>query len=191
MIEPAVFLTHWKRICRRFDRVFDAENVSESGDYLDFLSARMSTEDFDEAARSVWATARFFPRPADFLSVQAGHEWRTVLEMATNFDRETWGQLTTAAKLATEAVGGTDGIRASRELVKLRAAWLDAYEREVQAESAVDRQEIPGATGLQEVLGRPTRRPIGALEGRSDGQREGTRPHGASIGLQGSVKYPG
>jgi hypothetical protein len=155
MIERSVFLTHWKRICRRFDRAFDKDTLTETDDYFDFLSARMSTEEFDEAARAVWATSRFFPRPADFLSVQAGHEWRTILEMATAFDRDAWAQLSTAAKLATEALGGTEAIRGSRELVRLRAAWFDAYEREVQAESALDRQEIPGAVGLQQITSGP------------------------------------
>jgi len=155
VIDRAVFLTHWKRICRRFDRAFDRDTLTETDDYFEFLSARMSTEDFDEAARAVWATARFFPRPADFLSVQAGHEWRTVLEFSSDFDRDVWAQLTVAAKLATEAIGGTAVVRGSRDLVRLRTAWLDAYEREVQAESATDRREIGEVSGLQEVVAGP------------------------------------
>jgi hypothetical protein len=153
VIDRSTFLAHWKRICRRFERPFDQGNLVEADDYHAFLDARMSTEEFDEAARAVWATARWFPRPADFLGMQAGHEWRTVLELAQGWDREAWAQLTTAAKLATEAVGGTAGIREAREVVKLRGAWFDAYEREVQAESAVDRCEIGAGNAVRALPG--------------------------------------
>ena len=145
MISPGLFLEHWKRICRRFDRVFDKGNLADAEDYMAFLGPRMGDEEFGEAAQAVWATAKWFPRPADFLSVRAGHEWRLVLEVSVNFDRDVWARLTSAAKLATEAVGGTEGIRRAREIVRLRTAWLDAYEREVQAESSVSRLPEPDA----------------------------------------------
>ena len=35
--------------------------------YWKFLNDRLSNEQFMAAARTVWATSRFFPRPADFL----------------------------------------------------------------------------------------------------------------------------
>ncbi len=139
MISRELFLGHWQRICRRFGRTFDAGNLRDAEDYLDFLGPRMSDEEFDEAARAVWATAKWFPRPADFLGVQAANEWRTVLELATNFNGDVWAQLTTAAKLATEALGGTAGIREARDVGRMRERWIDAYEQEVQAEAAVRR----------------------------------------------------
>lgn len=143
-IPRQLFLEHWKRICRRFGRGFDEGNLADAEDYLVFLDGRLTAEEFVDAARAVWATARWFPRPADFLGVMAGHEWRTVLEVAGNWDPDAWAELTVAAKLATEAVGGTAGIREARDVPRLRAAWLDAYEREVKAECAVPRlPELP------------------------------------------------
>lgn len=143
MIARELFLEHWQRICRRFDKAFDRSNLRDAEDYMDFLGPRMSDEEFDEAARAVWATAKWFPRPADFLAVQAANEWRTVLELAQAFEAETWAQLTTAAKMATEALGGTAAIRKARDVGRTRERWIDAYEREVQAESAVKRLASP------------------------------------------------
>lgn len=151
MIPRETFLEHWRRICRRFDRTFDRANLEDAEGYLEFLGPRMSAEEFDEAARAVWATAKWFPRPADFLGVMAGQEWRTVLALSADFDAEAWAELTTAAKLATESLGGTAAIRESRNVERMRSAWIDAYELEVQAEASVLRLPAPGPGGDKEV----------------------------------------
>lgn len=137
MIDRETFLWHWKRICRRFGKKFDQQNLTDAEDYLAFLERRMPTEEFEEAAQAVWATAKWFPRPADFLRVQAGREWRTVLELVAAWDKPTWAGLTTNARLATEAVGGLTSIGAAKDVGRTMTLWLDAYEREVQADAAV------------------------------------------------------
>ena len=135
MIQRTTFVDHWERICRRFRRPFDEMNMQDAEDYFAFLNEHMEQDEFVGAAQAVWATAKWFPRPSDFLAVRAGMEWRKVLEMVQRFDNATWRGLSQAARLATEAVGGTTGIAGATNVVRIRQAWLESYERELEAKS--------------------------------------------------------
>ena len=50
MISRGLFLETWKRMCRRFGRVFDEGNLADAEDYLAFLGPRMDDQEFGEAA---------------------------------------------------------------------------------------------------------------------------------------------
>ena len=77
MIDRRKFTAWWQRLEARFGKTEGADA------YLIYLESQgMITEAFEAAAAAVWATSRFFPRPADFLLVEAGSAWAAVLEHA-------------------------------------------------------------------------------------------------------------
>lgn len=144
-LTKTVFLSEWERLARRFNRKLDEASLAEAEDYFRFLSHRMSAGDFLTASHTVWATAKWFPRPSDFLTTNAAQEWRVVLSMAQDgYDKDTWGALSQSARHSTEACGGLTGMGASVNVMRLRDAWMDAYEREVQS--------LVGELFIQEAL---------------------------------------
>lgn len=153
-LTKGVFLSHWERLARRFNRNLDASCLEEANDYYAFLSERISAEDFLLSATAVWATSKWFPRPADFLSYNAGMEWLVVLSLADKWDKETWNGLTNAAKVATESIGGLNSIGGSRDIVKIRNAWFESFERAIQTwASSTDGQLLePPSINLSEKL---------------------------------------
>lgn len=133
-LSKSVFLMHWQRLARRFGRKLDDGCLAEAEDYYAFLSHRMTAEAYVVAAQTLWATAKWFPRPSEFLTTGAAKEWRLVLAMAQNgWDREVWAGLGDAAKLATESCGGLSGMGATTNVLKLMEAWMASYERETKA----------------------------------------------------------
>jgi hypothetical protein len=172
MIEQQTFSRAWKRLCTRFGRTVDAD---EAADFHEYLSARMSTPEFLAAAQSLWATAKWFPRPADFVLVDASGEWRRVLEAVSRYSPpdaawvKPWDALSERAQAACRQLGGLSAMRAiyERDVLRLKAAWETEYERLVGQEAialppgeqprarpaaGAARRELPrGAGGLNRV----------------------------------------
>lgn len=132
MIEKRKFLAWWARLEERF-------GVTPGADaYLRYLeSQRMDTASFETAAASVWATSRFFPRPADFLLVEAGAAWMAVLQHAPQLlppasSRERWDEaravIPDRAFTALQTIGGPAAVRDSHDIARLRREFLDAFE---------------------------------------------------------------
>jgi hypothetical protein len=134
MIDPEAFNRAWAAICTRFGREVDDD---QAGMYFDYLDDQMSTAAFLQAARGVWATARYFPRPADFLLIGASGEWALVLTAAAGFCGpewkwvESWKRMSPRCQEACKSLGGMDAIRAlmEKDLIKLKLEWERAYEQ--------------------------------------------------------------
>lgn len=155
MIDREAFKGGWKYLLTRFNKEWDQAQAKA---YYDYLSELMDTEDFLVSCRAVWATAKWFPRPADFLTVRAGSEWPLVLKAAEEYRPpdaswfETWKQLSPRAQAAVKRLGGIDHVRdqLGRSSLKLREAFLAAYEEEATAEALalpapVHARQLPAA----------------------------------------------
>jgi hypothetical protein len=136
MIDHEIFGAAWKRLCVRFGRKVDSE---EAADYHEYLSEQLGTEDFLAACRTLWATATFFPRPADFVLVGAADDWSRVLGAVEKYTPpqaewvQPWRSLSPRARAACDQIGGISAMRAiyERDVLRLRTAWEKAYEQEV------------------------------------------------------------
>lgn len=136
-LSKTVFLAQWEGLCDRFNRKIQ-DTTSDARRYYDFLAAQMTAEEFVQACRDVWLRAKFFPRPADFLQSRAEREWDAVLDMTTvRFDKQTWDGLSETARVATRKLGGLEGIGQASDLIRARAAWLEAYERAIHLNPGV------------------------------------------------------
>ena len=143
------FLREWERIARRFGRKLDAGSLTDAEDYYRFLSVRMTAEEFLLAAEALWATSKWFPTPAAFLTVGAAGEWRKVLGMARDrYSVDEWHTLSTQAKLACEACGGLDGMGQATNIQKLREGWMEAYALEMYSLTA-DNMLVAGAGDVE------------------------------------------
>lgn len=135
MIDKHTFAAWWQRLEARFGETQGADA------YLAYLESQgLETQDFASAAASVWATSRFFPRPADFLLVQAGAAWAAVLKHAASLvppvsSREAWDDARAAiperAFKALGTIGGPVALRECSDLARFRRDFLDAFERAV------------------------------------------------------------
>lgn len=134
MITREVFAKVWASLCARFGRENDARQAAA---YLEYLDGQLSTEELQVAGRALWATSRFFPRPADFLLVGAAGEWRLVLECMEGHRgpdwpwSKVWPRLGQRAKDACNALGGVGALRAAfeRDPIRTKEAWEAAYEQ--------------------------------------------------------------
>ncbi len=155
MIERSEFGRAWKHLCERFGRANDPQQAAA---YFGFLSEAMDNEEFTRAARTLWATARFFPRPADFLVVAANKEWLKVLQAVELYTPpqaewlEPWRSLTPRARQACDRLGGIAGMRQifDKDVLRLKEAWEKSYEQtsanEVLALAAPSRPLIGAAS---------------------------------------------
>lgn len=134
MISAEAFAAAWQMLHERFPR---APEHFES--YHAWLDERMDTDAFVLAAEHLWATARFFPRPIDFLLVEAEREWKAVLAALHRSNAHPDFQASKAlleiggkARSAVYALGGIEGAQNAlqRDPVRFKAAWLEAYEAE-------------------------------------------------------------
>jgi hypothetical protein len=117
VIDPSEFKHVWDQLCVRFGQTNDAEAAAA---YLEYLTDQMETGQFIQAARALWATNRWFPRPADFVLVGAAREWKLVIQAAEayvppNWSWQTpWSQLSKRAQEACKALGGMTTVRTGR-----------------------------------------------------------------------------
>lgn len=155
MIDRSEFTRAWKHLCSRFGKQDDGEQAAA---YLRYLDDQISTQEFMGAARALWATAKWFPRPVDFLLVAAGDDWQAVLSAAAGFsppgwDWTThWDAMSPRAQEACKRLGGMDAVRKlwEKDLVKLKSEWERAYEQSAAQEIAL----TPLPPPVQKVLAR-------------------------------------
>lgn len=135
MIDRQAFHRAWEHICARFGR--DPDPRQEAA-YFEFLSAQMDTEEFTAAARAVWATAKWFPRPADFLFLASTTDWRHVLaavEACVSPSFDWFPHFERVSKIGQDAcrsLGGIPTMRTiwERDILRLKKAWEEAVEAE-------------------------------------------------------------
>ena len=145
MVNKRRFSEEWKRLCKRFNnRELDTE---EANDYFEWLSERMDTDRFLEAARHLWATREFFPRPVDFVeairpSVEAEslEQWE-LCEGVMAGSKEAFVRMSPAGKRTVGLLGGPDRLRNTkldqvpfvrRDFLKLFGDAEEIYRRETE-----------------------------------------------------------
>lgn len=142
MIDAESFGLAWTHLEERFGR---ERNEAMRLMYYDFLTPQMDTDAFLAAARVVWASFKWWPRPADFLTVAAQCEWPLVVKCVEGFrppdwpwttdapdgTPAPWKQLSGRARGAVKHMGGMDVLKAAYERDPLRAkdAWEKALEQ--------------------------------------------------------------
>jgi hypothetical protein len=140
VIDRAEFLRAWGHIVARFNRPDDPQQAAA---YYGFLSEQMDTAGFLSAARALWATAKWFPRPADFLLLSAQCEWDIVLSAVEEYTpphgrwHRHWIRLTPRAMEACRRLGGVSAMRPvfEHDVLKLKAAWEQSYEQAIAEEA--------------------------------------------------------
>lgn len=139
MIEVEIFKRHWRELLQRFGKPWD-RNVAAA--YYAFLSEVMDTEAFTSAARAIWATATWFPRPAEFLTAHAGADWPLVLRCIDGFRppdwpwQKPWAEMSARGQAACNRLGGMESLKTAhaKDPLRLKKAWEEAYEQCVGSE---------------------------------------------------------
>lgn len=150
MIDKGVFTDEWKALLVRFGRKVDDANKEQGRRFYAFLSPQMDTEAFVRAARSVWATSRFFPRPADFLLVESGPVWAQIMDLLRAYSPPAWGNgitahqwwerwqaLPQAARDAADAIGDVEQLQklAQTQSIRFREQWERTFEQQRTSEA--------------------------------------------------------
>jgi hypothetical protein len=136
VIDNTEFKRAWTAIVDRFGKEF---NPKIAAAYYEFLSPQMDTETFLAAARTVWASAKWFPRPADFLTAGVGDEWRRVDvwmdPSLTAVERdEKWRALSARTRETVKRLGGLDAMRGVKDVLRLKSAFEQTYEQAMASE---------------------------------------------------------
>ena len=135
MIDPTQFHAAWEGLCTRFGKEPDPR---QAGAYLRYLSEQMTTEQFIQSVRALWATAKWFPRPADFLLIATADDWQIVMRCMDECKPPEWNwsdiwreEMNERARAACLALGGIQSMRPMRDkdIIRLKAAWESAYEQ--------------------------------------------------------------
>lgn len=136
MISEETFIGGWEMLCERFGHDLE-ESIPEAQRLHDYLN-QMGVEDegFLLAVRRIWATARFFPRPADFLQDECAAAWDAVEEWAWSLrpnEPSPTPVPSPAVLRALNTVGGIDAVKDTRGPHRntLRKAFFEAYEAEL------------------------------------------------------------
>jgi acetoin utilization deacetylase AcuC-like enzyme len=130
-ISKDLFLEVWTGLETRFGK----QAQGSAANYMSYLSPLMGDEEFRAAARAVWASREFFPRPNDFLLIRQGQDWEKVQEAAKLAGKkEDWGaifrSMTESGQRAIKALGGIFVIeeRMQRTPDRIRRDFQDAYD---------------------------------------------------------------
>jgi hypothetical protein len=153
MIDEAMFYAEWEALAGRFGKGADA---TQAAAFYDFLTDRMDTEDFVAAARTLWANARWFPRPVDFLLVSTAADWEGVLEcMELSGKKEAWHEqyalLPQRVRDACLALGGIPHLKYlhDKDSIRAKTEWEKAVEQAtagevLRLEAGVQRSRLSG-----------------------------------------------
>lgn len=141
MIDRDAFKRTWAQLCARFGKQSDPQQAVA---YYEFLTEQLDTQAFIAAARAIWATSTWFPRPVDFVLVIAAGEWRLVLEAVGKYAPPdaawltAWEALSERSRAACKQLGGLSAMRTiyDRDVLRLKSEWERAYEQEVSSPHA-------------------------------------------------------
>lgn len=140
MIDREAFKAGWYGILLRFGVEFHKDQAAA---YYEYLSPQMETGDFLQAAQAIWATAKWFPRPVDFVLIGTAGEWSDVLKVAELYRPPDagwvvyWGSLSKRSQDACRNLGGLTVVRRlyERDPIKLKQEWEKAFEQVVTREA--------------------------------------------------------
>lgn len=129
-IDRTVFTREFTLLLERFGR--DPHPLMTQR-YFEYLNARLTTSEFETAARKIFAEDQFWPAPIRFVHAAKGdpqqlarQEWDALIEKAANNEL---AQLSNAGKKALRALGGWPTVAYADQgrLPSLRKAFLESY----------------------------------------------------------------
>ena len=111
MIDYEHFKRAMKAISERCARPPGTEQLAM---YYRFLSPKLTTEEFHEAAMAVWSSAEFFPPPVAFLEARASREWDRIVRLIERYTPPhvpdgwvaEWRELSEETRRAVKRLGG-------------------------------------------------------------------------------------
>lgn len=161
MIDREAFVEEMQRLERRFSEELHDDDLWALYDYL---SQHLDTDGFLRASQAVWATNRFFPRPADFLMVQSAESWRNLQRYLRDYKPpyEVSDPNETLSGMTMQVVRDMGGLLVAKEEmqrspVRFRRAFGDAYEAAVVADAnthlpaSSDRPGLPAGSETLEL----------------------------------------
>ena len=148
MIDKTTFTREFTLLLERFGR--DPHPLMTQR-YFEYLDARLTTEQFEVAARTIFAEDAYWPAPIRFLHAAKGdpaqlarQEWDRLLEDAA---KGQLAPLSEAGKAALRALGGWATVAADQgRLPSLRKAFLESYGDQGQVAVSPDRPLLEVAT---------------------------------------------
>jgi hypothetical protein len=160
MLSKVVFLREMAMLADRFGRDVSPEVI---GRYFDTLRERLSTEEFEAAARFVFDHDSFWPSPARFVEVVRGNakedaerEWQTLVNACSRGDRDVL--LSPEGAAAMRAAGGWNAVAyagCERDLAVRRREFITSFtaQRDAQERAALP---TPVPPMLLDVEARPS-----------------------------------
>lgn len=136
MIDDVTFTAEMTILASRFPGASNMPNEVIAR-YYEYLSPRMSTEEFQAAARQIFALDTFWPAPVRFLEVVKGNPkamaddaWAAMLAHARKGSYPELATLPPATRAALKAAPLREIMYASEyELNRLKREFVDAYQR--------------------------------------------------------------
>ena len=116
MIDEGVFRDEWTVLCERFGK--DRSRLIARR-YFEYLTERLTTEEFVAAAKHLFAAREFFPRPVDFVSA-AGADQRDALrdwelcQAVMEGGRDALLQMSDEGQRVARLLGGREKLRMTR-----------------------------------------------------------------------------
>lgn len=129
-IDRSVFTREFTLLLERFGK--DPHPLMTAR-YFEWLDARLNTQQFEQAARTIFAEDTYWPAPIRFLHAAKGdpaqlarQEWDALLQAAAKGEL---APLSEAGKAALRALGGWARVAYANEgaLPSLRKAFLESY----------------------------------------------------------------
>ncbi|MFA5594871.1 MAG: hypothetical protein WDA15_06280 [Trueperaceae bacterium] len=129
-IDRTVFTREFTLLLERFGR--DPHPLMTQR-YFEYLNARLTTSEFETAARKIFEQDQFWPAPVAFLHAAKGdpaqlarQEWDALIESAA---KNELAELSEAGKKALRALGGWSTVAYADQarLPSLRRAFLESY----------------------------------------------------------------
>lgn len=154
MIDRRAFTREFALLLQRFGR--DANEIMTQR-YYEYLSAHLTTDEFERAARVIYAEDTFWPSPKRFLDAldgdpreRAESAWATVMNAARNWPQEKPDVDPATARIVA-GLGGWREIafaESDAKLATLRKAFLSAFADEAQRERNERRLDAPDPLSL-------------------------------------------
>lgn len=157
MIDRDTFGDVWAILEERFGKEHSQPTRAM---YYKSLSERLTTEEFRGAARHLFDSAEFFPKPDDFVEAVRGDtetralkSWETVEQVVRGFSSR--DELTSEAERTVKLMGGMRQLRMTRDenWPHRRREFLKLYGDAERIEEQESRDHLePSDTGAEQLL---------------------------------------
>lgn len=155
MLDKDTFAATLDWLAERFHRDLPKRLVRS---YYEMLAPHLTTEEFEQAARTIYFHDQFWPAPARFQEAigsdadsHAHAEWETVLDLVRAGDGIRPSDAHPALANALRAIGGTTQLGQTREdrLPFVKREFITAYKAHAKRETAAQLEdhtppELPG-----------------------------------------------